>query len=671
MNFRVLGIVSAQGEGRAVALDGSKQRTVLAALLLAQGTLVTDERLTTLLWGYEPPSTSTKQLYTYVSRLRTRLGDAVRLERNGRGYVLDIGSAFFDWAVFRRLVETGGSDMRASRYPEAERRFADALVLWNGPVLTGVTERFAEAEGPRLAEARLVALEGHAEAALAMGGHAEVVPSLMREVAQHPVHERLRGQLMTALYRCGRQADALAVYESGCHILAEELGIDPGPALRTLRQQILTNALPSPAVGGPAIRMTTPRADTEVASMPEQAFGSEVVRASAAEWKAEASWASATDAHPWFAAGAVLAAEMPSGPLGMGPGPRTDADAPTAPGEARDGAWQAVVPAEVPAAPGDFTGRLREVEEVVAALGGQRDVVITGAPGTGKSVLAHHVAERCRDTFPDGRLYGDLGSARDPHEVLGWFLRALGTAPSDLPTTLDERVQLYRTRSAGRRLLVVLDGARDDSQVRPLLPGAGASRTVVTGVPASLGSLEGTRLVRLGPLAPDEAVRLLAAVAGPERIAAEHEAALRIAELCYRVPLALRIAAVRLAARPQWSAAHLAARLEPEEHRLAELRFGSLDAGAGTRAVLRELPPELLKAFTVLAAAGPDGITAVDAAVLLGTSVEDAEEVLGQLADVRLLEGRTSDGRHRPHYRVAPLARLVVGELGTPEPSVA
>ncbi|MET9692979.1 BTAD domain-containing putative transcriptional regulator [Streptomyces sp. NPDC006514] len=669
MNFRVLGIVSADGDGRAVALDGSKQRTVLAALLLAQGSLVTDERLTTLLWGYEPPSTSTKQLYTYVSRLRTRLGDAVRLERNGRGYLLDIGGAFFDWAVFRRLVETGGNDMRAGRYTEAERRFAGALVLWNGPVLTGVTERFVEAEGPRLAEARLVALEGHAEAALAMGGHAEVVPSLMREVAQHPLHERLRGQLMTALYHCGRQADALAVYESGCHILAEDLGIDPGPALRTLRQQILTNALPPPAVGGPAIRMATPRADTQVTSVPEPPFGSAVVRPPAAEWKAETSWAA--EAPPWFAAGAVLAAEVSSVPLAVGPGPRAEGDAPAAAGEARDGVWQTAVPAEVPAAPGDFTGRLREVEEVVAALRGQRDVVITGAPGTGKSVLAHHVAERCHDTFRDGRLYADLGSARDPHEVLGWFLRALGTAPSDLPATFDERVQLYRTRSAGRRLLVVLDGARDDSQVRPLLPGAGASRTVVTGVPASLGSLEGTRLVRLGPLAPGDAVRLLAAVAGPERIAAEPEAALRIAELCDRVPLALRIAAVRLAARPQWSVAHLATRLEPEEHRLAELRFGSLDAGAGIRAVLRGLPEELLKAFTVLAAAGPDGITAVDAAVVLDTAVEDAEEVLGQLTDMRLLEGRTADGSRWPHYRVAPLARLVAGGLGTPELSVA
>ncbi|MFF2655293.1 BTAD domain-containing putative transcriptional regulator [Streptomyces sp. NPDC058045] len=599
MDFRVLGHVSARSGGGTVALDGDKQRTVLAALLLARGTVVTDERLSTLLWSWDPPAGSTKQLYTYVSRLRTRIGGAVSLERTGRGYRLDIGDAFFDWAAFHDFTRTGAAALRAGRHPEAERRFAAALALWNGPVPTGVTERFAEAEGQRLVEARLAALEDYVEAALATGGHAEAVPALTREVAEHPLRERLRGQLMTALHRSGRQADALAVYESGRRILADDLGIDPGTGLRTLHREILTGTLFCPG-------------------------------------------ARTTAAEP------VGTGVLP--PADGGPGPVAGAVV-----------RKATVPAQVPPAPADFTGRHREAGEVVGALRAQRDVVITGAPGTGKSALARHVAERCRDAFPDGLLHADLGAAgpaRTPQEVLGWFLCALGTAPAELPHTLDERVQLYRTSSAGRRLLVVLDGAVDDAQVRPLLPGAGESRTLVTGVRASLGSLEGTRLVRLGPLAAPDAVGLLAAVAGPERIAAEPDAAARIAELCDRTPLALRIAAARLAARPHWSAARLAARLEPEERRLGELKFGSLDAAAGPRAVLHALSGELRRAFTAIAAVGPRRLTATGAALLLGTGAEDAEEILDQLADVWLLEGHTPAGGHWPHYRVVPLARL-------------
>ncbi|WP_285513362.1 transcriptional regulator [Streptomyces sp. NBRC 14336] len=613
----MLGLVSAESAGRTVALDGDKQRTVLAALLLAQGAVVTDERLTALLWGWQPPTTSTKQLYTYVSRLRTRLGDAVRLERGGRGYRVDTGEAFFDWAAFRGLAEAAGADLRAGRPAAAERRYAAALALWRGPAVTGVTEWFAEAEAPRLAEARLAAVEGHAEAALALGGHAEVVPALTREVLLHPLRERLRGLLMTALHRCDRRADALAVYESGRRLLAEELGIDPGPALRALHQRVLTGTL------------------------------------------SEASEAVGAAVEGWGATG-------PGTVAGPEPTPAPEAPLPSAYAQdPRD--LPLAVPRQVPAAPADFTGRRGEVAETVGALLGRRDVLITGAPGSGKSALARYVAERCRDAFPDGLLHADLCSAapaRAPYEILGRFLRALGVAPAGLPENLDERVQLYRTRTAGRRMLVVLDGADDDAQVRPLLPGAGASRTVVTGVGAALGALEGLRPVRLGPLAPADAIRLLAAVAGPERIVAEPRAAVRIAELCDRVPLALRIAGARLAARPHWSVTHLADRLEPEERRLAELRFGALDAGAGLRAVLRGLPGELRETFTVLAAAGPRRFTAADAAPLLGVPAADAEEALARLADVRLLEGRPADAGPWPSYRVAALARLLAAGHG-------
>ncbi|MGI5531188.1 BTAD domain-containing putative transcriptional regulator [Streptomyces syringium] len=461
MDFKILGPVSAERDGHPVALDGGKQRTALATLLLAHGQVVTDERLTALLWGWDPPATSTHQLYTYVSRLRTRLGPRHGLRRHGAGYRMDIGDADFDWDTFRSLADAGRADLLAARYADAERRLGRALALWWGPALTDVTEHLARAEGPRLEEARLSALENHTEAALALGRHNDLVPALTRQVTLHPVRERLRGQLMTALFRCGRQADALAVYEAGRRVLADDLGIDPGPELRALHQDVLTGTLPPPPA--PERERVTPAAP------------------------------------PAPSPAAVVRAPHPE-PVGQG-------------------GWQGLVPAMLPAAPGDFTGRQAETDEVLTALRAHQDAVITGAPGTGKSALALWAAERCRADFPHGGLYADLrtdtGAPRDPAEVLGWFLRALRTTPDQLPVTLDERVQLYRTLLAGRRALVVLDNAHDDSQVRPLLPGGGESRTVVTGVRSPLASLEGTRLVRLGPMPPEEAVALLTAITGP------------------------------------------------------------------------------------------------------------------------------------------------------------
>ncbi|MEU0088934.1 BTAD domain-containing putative transcriptional regulator [Streptomyces sp. NPDC006274] len=609
MDFKILGPVSAELDGHAVALDGSKQRTTLAALLLAEGKVMPDERLTAILWGWEPPATSTRQLYTYVSRLRTRLGNGLCLQRQGPGYRMDIGDATLDWSGFRRLAGAGRADLLAHRYEEAERRLSQALALWRGPALTGVTDHLRDAEGPLMEEARLTALEDHAEAALALGRHTDVIPALTRQVTLQPVRERLRGQLMTALCRSGRQADALAVYEEGRRALADELGIDPGPALRALHQEVLTGSLAPPAA---------PERRTVAVSAGPPA--------------------------------------PPGRPLGTA--------------AHRDGAGRPV-PATLPAPPADFTGRADETAEVVTALRGHHDVVITGASGTGKSALALWAADRCRDDFPEGRLHADLrtadGGPRAPAEVLGWFLRALGAEPDRTPAGLDERIQLYRTLLAGRRMLVVLDNAFDDAQVRALLPGGGACRTVVTGVRFHLASLEGTRLVRLGPLPPADAGRLLVAVAGPGRLTASPEAAARIAESCDRLPLALRIAAARLAAHPHWPAELLADRLAVPERRLAELRLGSLDIRTGLRSVVDQLGPATGAAFGVLAAAGLWRLTAGDAAALLDTGPDAAEEVLERLVDAQLLEAWSIDGDARLCYRFMPLVQLFARARRAPE----
>ncbi|MFF4324416.1 BTAD domain-containing putative transcriptional regulator [Streptomyces sp. NPDC001568] len=657
MDFTLLGPVAAELDGRPVALDGAKQRTVLAALLLANGRVVTDERLTTLLWGEEPPATSTSQLYTYVSRLRTRLGPGHGLERHGAGYRLDTGARTVDWHTFQQLADAGRADLRAGRHADAERRLADALALWHGPALSDVTDHLATAEGPGMTETHLATVEHHTEAALALGEHTTLVPVLTRAVTRHPLRERLRAQLMTALDRCGRRPDALTAYEAGRRLLAEELGIDPGPELRTLHQQILAGTLPGPTPPRRDTALPAPAPPRDPAATPMPPVPPVPLAVPALSTTAAVAMAAAVAAPTAVPALPVQAATaVAPAPTAV---PATDALPPTAAAPATP---PYPTPHGCPAAPGDFTGRGTELREVLAALGAGQDVVVTGAPGTGKSALALHAAERVRRDFPGGRLYADLrtadGTPCPPRQVLGWFLRALGVDEHRIPDGVEERTALYRTLLAGRRVLVVLDNAADDTQVRPLLPGGGDSRTVVTGIRPGLAGLAGTRLVRLGPMTPAEATRLLARIVGPERLAADAASVARVAEYCDRLPLALRIAAARLADRPHWPVSRLAARLAAEDGRLAELRIGSLDLAATLRPTLEGLDGPTAAALDALTAAGLRVLTPADAAAVLDLPHHEAEDVLDRLADARLLEpGRHTEGAV-PRYHLAPLVRL-------------
>ncbi|MET9607005.1 ATP-binding protein, partial [Streptomyces sp. NPDC006512] len=356
-------------------------------------------------------------------------------------------------------------------------------------------------------------------------------------------------------------------------------------------------------------------------------------------------------------------ATAPAGPAAAVSPPATATPPPTATPPARAPQDPSFPPPHgCPAAPGDFTGREAALQEVLAVLAAGQDVVVSGAPGTGKSALALRAAEHARPAFPDGQLYADLrdaiGMPRPPRQVLGWFLRALGVHEHRIPDGIDERTALYRTLLVGRRMLVVLDNAADDTQVRSLLPGGGDSRTVVTGIRPALAGLAGTRLVRLGPMTPAEATRFLARITGPDRLSADPESVARVAEYCDRLPLALRIAAARLADRPHWPVARLADRLATEDRRLAELRIGSLDLADAMRPALDGLDGPTAAALDALAATAPRILTPADAAAVLDLPYQEAEDVLDRLADARLLEpGPHTDGAV-PRYRLPSLVRL-------------
>jgi SARP family transcriptional regulator, regulator of embCAB operon len=250
MEYRILGPIEVLRSQQQVALDGSKQRTVLAALLIAGERMLPDSELSELLWGGRPPATLNAQIYTYVSRLRKLLGDDATIVRRSKGYLLRIGSCRFDLRDFDDQCRHGQAELCDGRYAESARSLRAALTLWRGPALAGVSEHLAAVERPGLEEARFTALESRIEADLALGGHARVLPELISLVRQHPLRERFRAQLMIGYYRCDRQADALALYDDGRRVLADQLGVDPGRLLRDVHQRILTA---DPIMHSPAV----------------------------------------------------------------------------------------------------------------------------------------------------------------------------------------------------------------------------------------------------------------------------------------------------------------------------------------------------------------------------------------------------------------------------------
>ncbi len=236
MQFRLLGPLEVVDDGdRALALGGRKQRSVLAVLLLHANDVVATEHLVDEVWGDAPPATVAKSIQVYISRMRKELGDG-RLVTRPPGYALHVEPSELDLACFQALV-AGAADVDPAT---AAARLREALALWRGPALADLAyEPFAQAHAAQLEELRFSALEQRIDADLALGEHAQLIGELEALAAQHPLRERLRGQLMLALYRSGRQADALAAYQAARTTLVEELGIEPGRALRDLHQAIL------------------------------------------------------------------------------------------------------------------------------------------------------------------------------------------------------------------------------------------------------------------------------------------------------------------------------------------------------------------------------------------------------------------------------------------------
>jgi DNA-binding SARP family transcriptional activator/tetratricopeptide (TPR) repeat protein len=322
-------------------------------------------------------------------------------------------------------------------------------------------------------------------------------------------------------------------------------------------------------------------------------------------------------------------------------------------------------PAQLPPDPADFVGREALIEDLGAALtGGPAVVALLGPGGVGKSALAVHVAHRVMAAYPDGQLHVDLRGNTDtpasPAEILGRFLRALEPQQA-VPDGADERMDAYRTLLAARRVLIVLDDAAAEQQVRPLLPGSGGSSVLVTSR-NRLGGLAGARLVGLELLSTAEATALLTRVAGADRIAPAPQAAAEIVAACGNLPLAVRVAGARLASRRQWTAALMATRLRDESRRLDELSAGDLQIRISIGLSFDSLDPVAHTAICWLGHLGLSDFRSWVLAYALDVDIRTAEQILEQLVDAHLVDYTYVDDNGQLRYRLHDLIRIYARE---------
>jgi len=650
VEFGLLGPLVVRSGGVRVTVSAGKQRVLLAALLVCPNQVVPAAELARFVWEGSPPETARVTLQNYVKRLRQAMGPAgyERIVTRPAGYLIEVGAGELDVARFGELAAAGRAAARAGAWEDASAQLGAALALWRGQPLADVPSRaLALGAVPRLAEMRLDAAEAWIDAELNLGRHRDVVAELQSLAAAEPLRERLHELLMLALYRSGQQATALAVYRRARRRLIDEVGIEPGPGLRGLNLQILRSdralLLAAPPCGAPG-RAGAAAGGTTGAAAGRTAGGTTGAAAGRTA-------GGTTGAAAGRTAGGTTGAA--AGGVGA-PRQRSAVDD-------SEGPLGALRPSLLPAAVPDFTGRARELQELRAVPGqpGRPPLitVIDGTAGVGKTALAVHWARHASADFPDGQLYVNLrgfGSAEPlpPTEALRVFLNALQVPAAQIPATLDGRHALYRSLVDGKKILILLDNARDPAQVRPLLPATPTARVLITSRSelASLAVTEGAGQICLDVLTTAEARQMLAQRVGPARIAAEPQAADELIALCAQLPLALAITASRAAAHPHFTLAALTAELRDARGRLDALSTG--EDATDVRAVFswsyQSLQPAAARMFRLLGLhPGPD-ITAEAAASLVGLALPEARRLVRELTRGHLL-AEPAPGRYAFH----------------------
>jgi DNA-binding SARP family transcriptional activator/Tfp pilus assembly protein PilF len=593
VEFRILGPVEVVHGNSVISLGGPRHRRLLAVLLLHAGQVVSVAKLTDALWGDDRPRTAPSMLHVRVSELRATLRavGAPVLNRGGGGYLLDIDPDDLDAARFERLASAGAVALADGDPERANGELLASLALWKGRALAEFAgEAFAQPDAARLEELRLQVVENRITADLELGRHSELVAELEKLVAEHPLRERFWAQHMLALYRAGRQGDALRAYQTARGHIIDQLGLDPGDALQGLHHAILT--------ADPAVKVAGRTQDIDL--------------------------------------------DPPGGPVD-----------------------KRVVPKQLPGDVAAFTGRADQLAWLDQILANDRDcrepalavAVVSGTAGVGKTALAIHWAHQNRGRFPDGQLYVNL-RGYDPEQpmsathALARFLTALGVGGADIPLDLEEQAVRYRTKVAGRRMLIVLDNASSVEQVRPLLPGTATCAVLTTSRDSMAGLVarEGAHRLSLDLLPRHDAHTLLHRLIG-RRADAEADAVAALADCCARLPLALRVAAELAVSRPTTPLSTLVDELADQQQRMDRL-----DAAGDQRAAvptvfswsIRHLPPDAARTFRLLGLHPGADLDAYAAAALADTSLTAAGRTLDRLARAHLLHP-TGSGRYGMH----------------------
>ncbi|MGJ6962933.1 BTAD domain-containing putative transcriptional regulator [Streptosporangium sp. G11] len=604
MEFQVLGPLEVSLDGQEVFVGAAYKPRLVLAVLLARGAgqTVSVDRLVSTVWNDAPPASARRNIQLYVHRLRSVLGTD-RIIRQPGGYTIVTGDGL-DSTRFRRLAAEGSRALDGD--PErASRVLRDAIDLWRGPAFAEFVEcePIAE-EAAQLEQLRLVTHERWAEAELALGRHRELVGVLARLARAHPYHEGLRAHLMVALNRSGRQAEALELFQQTRALLDEQLGVEPGPALQRLHQDILRGDDRPPAP-----ERVEPGTATAV---------SDVVRTTL-----------------------PVPRELPTNIPGF---------------IGREVAFEAL-DRMIPGGPG---GADPITISAITGMGGVGKTALAVR-------WAHRVADRFPDGQLYLNLRGySPGAPVHPADALAGFLRALGVSPQQVPVEATEAAARYRSLMAGRRILILLDNASSAEQVRPLVPGNAGCAVLVTSRDRLTGLVvrEGAQRITLDALVPAEARALFGHLLGADRVRAEPEAVAKLAEVCAHLPLALRIAAARLLDRPHSPIEDYVTELSTGSPVSALTIEG--DEETAVRAAFdlsyRLLPSYVQRIFRRLGLVDCPDFTPAAAAALAGVSEQEAALALDRLAGVHLVDQHGPD-----RFTVHDLLRRYAGDLSAAE----